>query len=118
MMRMHHLQGTGEPAALTAGPKWQSRGEVSIVFVAAVLCLEQQDDLRRQVGNAVGHGQDDLLIGAADAEVTAADPGPCLVRLAVDIDPPEPACPVPSPCLMPQPVRRAVQWPYPPVTCH
>lgn len=74
---------TGEPLgqglALSWGQVREGRVEVGLVLPPDVLGFEQQDQLGRQVRDAVFRVVDDLPIGKSDALIAATDPGVAVV---------------------------------------
>src|SRR6266487_1161598 len=101
MIRVDQTERRVQPAAFRPGQQRQHTGEVSLVLVPRVLCLEQQHGLDCQVRDPVVCTPDDLAVRPADPLlVAAADPDVSVVRLAEDIEAP-PACRrVPGPGLM------------------
>jgi hypothetical protein len=82
MIRVDQAERRVQPAAFRAGQQRQHAGEVSLVLVPRVLCLEQQNGLDSQVRDPVVGTPDDLAVRPADPPfVTAADPDIPVVRL-------------------------------------
>lgn len=101
MIRVDQAECRVQPAAFRSGQQRQHAGEVSLVLVPRVLCLEQQHGLDSQVRDPVVGAPDDLVVRPADPPfVTAADPDVPIVRLPEEVEAPPGCRRIPGPGLM------------------
>ena len=98
---MDERKRLGEPPAAAGPEARQHRGEVGLVLRSVgVLGLEEQDDLRPGIRNAVIGSLDHLAVRQPDPFVAAVDPRIALARLTEDVQSPAPTRRLPYPRLL------------------
>ena len=90
VLRMNAAQDASQPGAVFGSEQGQRACQVGLVLRPGCLGLEEQDDLRGQVGDAVLIAADDLVVRQGDGLVAAADPPSVALRFPEDIQPVDP----------------------------